>query len=456
MIEYVTMSPENFVQEPARRVPVRFEGDVVVLGGGSAGIAAAVAAARQGAKVLVVERQGYFGGVMTAASLGTICGLYGVGADDQPIQLVAGIAEEVVQRLRKIDGAAVPKRWIGAVTVPYDLFSLKIVFDEMVAGAGVSIAFHAQAVDVVQADGVVQAVLIEDKSGRWAAKAKAFIDCTGDADLVAQAGGAFELDLESLQLPTTTFRLGSVADDKSRKVTREELRERLETAIRDGASLPRTCGGVYFHKPSMSHLNVTRVKKDGRAPNPFDTFELAQAELEGRRQVVAYQRAFSRYVPGYDQAYVIDSSAHIGYRESRRIDGDFRLELDHVYAGARFDDGIASCSWPVEVHERGGTNTRWDWLPDGVYYQVPLRCLLPRGLANVLVAGRCISTSHDAHGSVRVSATCMAMGEAAGITAALAARAGKAVRAVEFGEIRTALLAKGAVLDARSFSAATN
>ncbi len=237
-------------------------------------------------------------------------------------------------------------------------------------------------------------------------------------------------------------------DAESRTVSREDLRERLEAANREGASLPRTCGGVYFHKPSMAHLNVTRVKRGERSPNPFDTFEVSDAELEGRRQVLAYQRAFRGHVPGYENALILDSSAHIGFRESRRIDGEFRLELEHVYAGARFDDGIASCSWPVEVHESGSTATRWDWLPPGIHYQVPLRCLLPRGLTNVLVAGRCISTSHDAHGSVRVSASCMAMGQAAGVTAALASKDGSTVRAVSFESIKTALLDQGALFDA--------
>ena len=442
------MSLAAFVDESARRIPVRFDGDVVILGGGSAGIASAVAAARLGASVLDVERYGYFGGIMTAISLGTICGLYGVGVDGEAVQLVAGIAGEVIQRLHAIDGAAAPKRWIGAITVPYDLFSLKIVLDEMVVASGARIAFHAQVVDVVVEHGEVKAAIIQDKSGRWAARAKVFIDCTGDADLVAQAGGAFEFDLGALQLPTTTFRLGGIVDAESRTVSREDLRERLEAANREGASLPRTCGGVYFHKPSMAHLNVTRVKRGERSPNPFDTFEVSDAELEGRRQVLAYQRAFRGHVPGYENALILDSSAHIGFRESRRIDGEFRLELEHVYAGARFDDGIASCSWPVEVHESGSTATRWDWLPPGIHYQVPLRCLLPRGLTNVLVAGRCISTSHDAHGSVRVSASCMAMGQAAGVTAALASKDGSTVRAVSFESIKTALLDQGALFDA--------
>jgi len=436
------------IEEPARRTPVRHACDVIVLGGGSAGAAAALAAARQGARVLLVERHGCFGGIMTACSLGTICGLYGIGADDRPLPLLAGIPTEAVERLRANGGAAPPRRWLGAVTVPYDLFLLKVTFDQMLAEAGVRLALHAQFVGVQADGGRVEAVIVEDKSGRWAARAPMVIDATGDADAVRAAGGECEFDLERLQLPTTTFRLGGVDEGAARAVGREQLRELLEDANRRGAGLPRTCGGVYFHTPGTPHLNLTRVTRGGRAPNPLDTFELAEAELEGRRQVLAYRQAFRDGVPGYRDAFVIDSGAHIGVRESRRIAGDYRLEIDDIYAGRRFEDGIASCAWPVEVHE-GGTATRWDWLAPGLYYQLPWRCLLPRGLANVIAAGRCLSASHDAHASVRVTATCMAMGQAAGTAAALAADAGLAdVRALPFADLRRALLAQGALLDA--------
>jgi flavin-dependent dehydrogenase len=454
MLEYVCMTsyassgapPLRHVYEPERRTPVRWEGDVVVLGGGAAGLAAAVAAAREGASVLLVERFGYLGGVMTAVSLGTICGIYGIGADDKPYPLVAGIAQEVVDRLRQCDGAAAPRRWLGAVTVPYDVFSLKVVLDDMAKQAGVRLAFHVQLVDCIAEGEKVQAAILQDKSGRWAARARVFVDATGDADLVAMSGDAYEYEPEEMQLPSTTFRLCAVDDTAARAVTRENLRHRMEEAIRQGWDLPRSCGGVYFHKPGMAHLNITRVSAGGRSPNPLDTFELTDAELEGRRQVRRYQQAFATFVPGYERSYVVDSGAHIGIRESRRIVGDYRLDIADIRAGARFEDAIASCAWPVEVHERGTASTRWDWLPPGVHYQIPLRCLMPRGYSNVIVAGRCISSSHEAHGSLRVTATCMAMGQAAGAAAALAARAtAGSVRDLGFAPVREALTRQGAI-----------
>lgn len=385
---------------------------------------------------------------MTACSLGTICGLFGIDADDQPYRLVGGIAQEILERLHANSGAAQPKRWLGAVTVPYDLFSMKITLDELVQEAGVQVAFHAQFVGLHQERGRTQAVIMEDKSGRWAVRAAMFIDATGDADVVVAAGGRCEFELATLQLPTTTFRMASVEDAVARAVTREQLREILENSNAQGAALPRTCGGVYFHKPGMPHLNLTRIKHRDRSPNPFDTFELTEAEFEGRRQVRAYERAFRASVPGYQDAYVVDSGIHIGIRESRRIIGEFRLELSHIRSGARFDDAIAACSWPVEVHEKGTTNTRWDWLPPGVSYQVPFRCLVPQRLSNVLVAGRCLSASHEAHGSVRVTATCMAMGQAAGVAAALTAQAGlEDTRQLPPASLRQALDFQGAMLD---------
>lgn len=442
------LNPDRVLQEPTRDTPIRWEGDVVVLGGGCAGVCAAVAAARSGASVLLLERHGFLGGIMTAVSLGTICGLFGIDAKDKPYALVSGLAEEIVTRLRKHGGAAPLKRWIGAVTIPYDMFAMKMVFDEMTVEAGVRIAFHALAVDVIAKDGHVDALVIQDKSGRWAARAKCFVDASGDADLIALATGEFEFDIDSIQLPTTTFRMACVDDAVARAVTREDLRERLESANSQGAGLPRTCGGVYFEKPGTPHLNLTRVSINGRSPNPFDTFELTDAELEGRRQVLAYGQAFREHVPGYADSFVLDSGAHIGIRESRRMVGDYRLDIDEVYAGARFEDGIASCAWPVEVHERGTTSTRWDWLPPGQHYQIPFRSLLPRKLSNVVVAGRCISSSHEAHGSLRVTATCMAMGQAAGVATALAALSSADVRDIPFSKVKSALLGQGALLDA--------
>ncbi|CAD6557720.1 FAD-dependent oxidoreductase [Paraburkholderia sabiae] len=438
----------SVVEEAARRTPVRYDCDVIVLGAGSAGAAAALAAARQGARVLLIERHGFVGGIMSACSLGTICGLYGIDANDEPYSLVGGIPAEVVERLHALGGAAAPKRWVGAVTVPYDLFLLKVAFDELLREAGVRVALHAQFVAVSSAHGRVEAVFIEDKSGRWAARAPMIIDATGDADVVHAAGGAFEYDLSTLQLPTTTFRLGGVSEAVARSVGRDQLKEMLEVANERGAGLPRTCGGVYFQTPGTPHLNLTRITRNGNPPNPLDTFELSDAEFEGRRQVLAYHKAFREFVPGYTDAFVVDSGIHIGVRESRRVIGDYQLTLSDVQDGRRFEDPIALCSWPVEVHE-SGTQTRWDWLPPGVFYQLPWRCLLPRGLANVIVAGRCLSATHDAHGSVRVTATCMAMGQAAGTAAALAA-AGQLsdIRALDYQILRESLVAQGCLLDA--------
>lgn len=442
------------VNEPPRSTPVSWRGDVVVLGGGAAGCAAAVAAARCGARTLLVERHGYLGGVMTATSLGTICGLYGIDAEARPYELVKGFTAEVVDRLGARRGTSAPVRWRGAVTMPYDAFALKLVLDEMTQAAGVRLALHSQLVDVLRVGDSVTTALIEGPGGRWAAQAPVFVDASGNADLVARGGGDFEFDRSQCQLPTATFRFGNVSDERARAVTRDDLRALLEAANAQGAGLPRTCGGVYFHAHGTAHVNITRVRVADRSPDPFDTFELSDAELEGRRQVLAYEQAFKRHVPGYVDAFVLDSSATLGIRESRRVAGDFRLEIDHVYGAARFDDAVAACAWPVEVHERGSTATRWDWLPPGVHYEIPWRCLLPRGMRNVAVAGRCISASHEAQGSLRVTATCMAMGQAAGVGAALAARSGGALRDVPFASIRGELLRQGALLRAASAASA--
>ena len=223
------------------------------------------------------------------------------------------------------------------------------------------------------------------------------------------------------------------------------MRHHLEQAVASGLDLPRTAGGAFSIRPGSMHLNITRVVKDGRAPDPLDTQEFTDAEVQGRRQLTAYLQAFRGFVPGYENCFIEDIGAQIGVRESRRVRGDYWLTQHDVLHEGRFEDAVACSAWPVEEHGAGRA-TLWRFLEPGTYYQLPYRMMLPIGLDGLLVAGRCSSASHEAHASMRVAAVCMALGEAAGVAAAQAVAAGAEPRAIDTRALRAQLRAQGAFL----------
>lgn len=434
----------DIIQEPARWTPVSAEVDVLVVGGGAAGIAAAVAAARSGASVLLADRYGFLGGTLTAVTLGSICGFYTVDGEDH-FPTVGGFAAEIVDRLRAADAAGPAIRWLQAATVPYDPAGLRLVADDVAEAAGVTVALHALLADAIMEDGRLAAAVFQGREGRWAVRARTFVDASGDGDLSALAGVPFDLDVGQQQFPTTMFRLGGVDTATAATLSRPALHAALEQAVQGGFRLPRTAGGIFHGHDGIAHLNITRVDVDGRSPDVLDTGALSAAERAGRRQVRDYIAALRRYVPGFADAYLLDFGVQLGIRESRRIVGRYRLTAADVMSLARFDDAIARCSWPIEEHGNGRA-TRWVWLPDGGWYEIPLGALLPGvGPANLVVAGRCASAEHDAQASMRVAAQCFAMGEAAGVLAAAAADGD--VCAVPAAEVRRELLRRGALLD---------
>lgn len=435
---------EGFIEEPARRTRVRYETDVLVIGGGAAGIMAAVAAARLGSKVLLVERNGYLGGTLTMVTLGSVCGLYSV-TQEHIYPVVQGLSEDLFRRMHTAGGLGQPSRWLKTASLPYDPATFKLVADEFVCEAGVSLAFHSIAVGALRSGSRVEGVIFESRDGRWACRAKTVVDCSGDGDVSAFSAAGFDLDLTTLQAPTTMFHMGGVDVERAAQISRPQMHEYLEAAVAHGIDLPRTAGGAFSTRPNSMHLNITKVSVDGRIPNPLDTEDLTRAEIEGRRQLLRYQEAFRRFVPGYEHCYIEDMGAHIGVRESRRIRGDYQLSQHDVLNEARFDDVVACGAWPVEKHGRD-RSTEWGFLEPGTYYQMPYRMLLPHGVEGLLVAGRCASAQHDAHASMRVAGICMALGEAAGTAAALAIQSDCTPRALDTHLLQSQLERQGAWL----------
>lgn len=426
------------------RIPALSTVDVLVAGGGSAGCVAAIAAARAGARVLLVERHGSLGGIGTSV-LDTFYGFYTPGPN---LRVVGGIAQEVVDHLTARDAAFIRPNTYGAGGgVTYSPEVLTMLWDELVAGSGADVLFHATAIDTVTdpGSGAVTGVLLATRNGLLRVSARTVVDTTGDADICAHAGAGFDSARPDapVQALTTTFRVAGVDTERARSFPKEELFALMARAARSGDyDLPRQEGSIHRTPvEGVSLANMTRVE----GVDPTDIHQLSRAEIAGRRQVGEYVRFLRDLVPGYEKAALVGLSAHIGVREARRIHGDYRLTAEDVLGARRFPDAIAQCGAPIEDH-RGGTDTLWRYIPDDGTYDIPLRCLLPVGLANVVVAGRCLSASHEAHASARSIAQCMAMGQAAGTLAALSAAGGKATREVDVVSLQSRLRDGGAIL----------
>jgi glycine/D-amino acid oxidase-like deaminating enzyme len=409
--------------------------DVLVIGAGSAGTTAAVAAARSGARTLLVDRFGFLGGTSTAV-LDTFYAFYTPGTT--PHKVVSGIPDEVVARLTERGMAFERPNTYGAGTgITYDPESLKRVWDELTAEAGVGLLLHAFAFAVEVGDGRVTSVEIATKSGVRRVRPGVVVDASGDADVCALAGAPYEAPGDDVQSLSTVFRVANVDVERAEAVPKEQLWQLMREGRDSGRyALTRIEGSVHRtpHEGVMMAL-MTRVRR----VDATDADQLAAAEVEGRRQAHEYFRFLRECVPGYERAVLLSTSPAIGVRESRRIIGEHVLTAREILAATQFPDQIARCGAPIEEHH-SGDDTRWVYLEEGATYGIPFRSLQPRGLDNVLVAGRCFSATHDAHASARSMGTCMAMGQAAGTAAALSTEP----KRLEAGSLRMRLHEDGA------------
>lgn len=420
--------------------------DVLVCGGGIAGTVAAVAAARHGARVILVERYGFLGGNATAGAVAQFNSWQTAAGR----RVVAGMAQEVVDRLRSYDGAGAHEVFVMSTghtmdRVAYAPEVLKLVLDDMVSEAGVQPLLHANLLDVSCAGRRVETVRVLTKSGVITIRPQVLVDTSGDLDALHQAGTRF-LELgegEALQPATMMFRFGPVNFDVLDSLPKQELVALACRGYESGA-LARAalhCSRAPFSQDGW--FNISRLALDAT-----DAFALGRAEIEGRRQAWRAARFLREHVPGCQLGQLQAFATQVGIRETRRVEGEHVLTAQDLLTPPGFQDAIAAGAYPIDIHPASGGKLEYRSLGDDHAYQIPLRCLIPTTLDNALVAGRGVSATHEALAAIRVMTISMAVGHAAGLAASMAASSHQAgtVRDADPVKLRALLIEQGGLL----------
>ena len=442
--------------------------DIIVGGGGVAGIAAAVSSAKLGAKTLLIERYGFLGGLGTAGLVNPFMSSY----TSTGTPLVGGFFNDLCDGMRRIGGM------LGRA---FDPEAMKFCAQEIVLDAGVELLLHSWITGARMAGKGIVGVETLTKSGPTEFDAQVVIDCTGDADVAAMAGAPFELGSPEhgmTQAMTLMFTVGGVDIRRSLAYAKqnpaemrfpkpksdEEIERLMEMAVgiagfykeveeaRSKGEFPLPQDLVFFiglPTPGQVVVNTTHIGGvDGT-----NSSDLTKAEIEGRRQAIALMSFFRKYIPGFENAYLAQTAAQVGVRESRRIIGEYVFTAEDVIAGAKFPDVVLRSAYPVDVHNPAGKGySREDDSgkpsipPPGDWYEVPYRSLVPLDVENLLVAGRCISATHEGQAAVRIMPNCMALGQAAGTAGALCVKEGVTPRALDAELLRKHLLEQGAII----------
>ncbi|HEY9075388.1 MAG TPA: FAD-dependent oxidoreductase [Anaerolineaceae bacterium] len=427
-------------------IPVAADVDVLVVGGGPAGIGAAISAARLGAKVLIVEQFNCLGGVATSGAHNHYSQFNAWG--DTSIQVVGGIADEMRRRLLENHWAT-----YDGSCIDFDIEGLKLLLDQMTAEAGVQVLFYTFYAGTLMENGTAVGGIIQNKSGRQAILAKRIIDCTGDGDAAFHAGAPFEQGRPSdgrCQPTTLMFMLGGVDWSKvAAWRTSYQMSEVWEKAQKDGIMEPfQSVIMGFWHtdvNPDQVGINMTHmINIDSTKAE-----DLTRATIEGRRQAHHLIQVFRKVVPGMENCYLISTAPSLGLRESRRILGEVTLTAEDLMNRRAWDDSIGYGSFYIDIHNPAGPGMGGQtWRPPkGFYYQIPYRALVPKKVDNLLVAGRCISADHVALGSLRIMSTCTVMGEAAGTAAVLSLHDEVTPREVNTTRLGVQLKRQGAVID---------
>ncbi|KQY32143.1 MULTISPECIES: FAD-dependent oxidoreductase [Nocardia] len=410
------------------------EYDVVVVGGGSAGVAAAVGASRAGARTLLVERGPCLGGAATLRNVLTYCGIY--TRSDPPQQVVFGIADEVLAGLRAMDAVTPPTRFTS-VAVVFDPEAVKVVLDKICAEAGVEVHLDSQLVAADRGAGEIMSIRVADHQGVRQISAAAFVDATGEADLATFSGATVRYGNDGIvQNGTLGVRFGGIAADAD--IARDTLSAAIRAAKSGGAPLLAERGLVA--RLPVSGDVITYVVDE--AYDARDVGQLARAQTHARIQARDYLTAL-RAIPGWERAYIVSTGPEIGTRESRHVVGTYQLTVDQVRSGARSEDVIALGAWPIEYHPGAGVLPQWEFIDDDGFYDIPFGVLQSIDTVNLFAAGRVVDADRLAGASLRVMGTAFATGHAAGIAAAVYA---DRTTALAVGAVQKHLIHQGAYL----------
>lgn len=459
----------RFIEEEKKSLPVYAMPEVLVVGAGPAGIGAAIAAARNGAKVMLLERYGFLGGNLTIAMVNPMFTFH----DIKGRQVIRGIAGELVDRLVQLKsshGHVSDLTFDNASMTPFDPEGMKYLLFEMVKEAGVELLLHTWAVGVVKEGSKVTGVIIENKSGRQVICPQYIVDCSADADIATMSKAPFVKGRKedgAMQPVTLFFRIGGIDMNTLRRwmkgnrdllkdaPTDEEidsseaiaflgLKELVKQGMERGEFPKEAAPRILFYQLPMEGqiaVNATRLQGiDGT-----DARDLTRAEMETRVQAWEIHKFLQKYVGGFESSFILDTGVQVGVRETRHIIGDYELTENDVLSNRAFEDGIACGTFAIDIHPPEGEQQVFTGSGKAVY-EIPYRCLLPQGLDNVLVAGRAISATHNAFGSARVMATCMGIGQGAGTAMALLVKDQLATRQVDVGLLRKQLMAQGQYL----------
>jgi len=458
------------IHEPARELPVTGEYDVIVAGGGPGGICAAVAAARAGARTLLVERYGFLGGMATASWVRPLLGVRSARTGEP---VVGGICAELCRTMADLGAASDFDDGLRRGRIDFEPEGVKRAADELVLGAGVELLLHSLVGDVAVEDGRIAALVLEGKSGPRAVAASAFVDATGDADLVARSGARFELGRRAdgrVQAMGNVFGVGGIDEARFPDADAQEaVRERMRDAMADGLRAYRWHEGHIGPDAARGRrtFNVTHVGGD-----PTSIEDLTAAEVQARRDARQIADWMRREVPGMEGAFIELTSHALGVRESRRMVGRECVTGEDVLSARKRGDGIARCTFGLDIHcpmaRVGGRSfvcrascdhtdchmfrehredlPETGHIAEGSWYDIPYGALVSADIANLLACGRCVSADHWAMASLRVMGPSMATGQAAGEAAAMAAAADGDAGAINVSELQRRLRAAGAAM----------